>query len=289
MCEIKYPSTTLKEANRVYNNIIDSFKKEATESWNYIESLFEKHTKTKKWLTGTAIAVGVSAVFVPFFLLLFHTVATMWYTMDGDYTTEVSTSPYYLIWSILLGLSVLSHVICGVIQIINDINIHKASHGEPAGIIADAIEKYRYKCSKGKRIDYINALRELCRRKLAYGEDISEFNYQFLTFGEHYKAFCNEIINIDNLQKINPNNLKVIGFEINEDVVNSIEYREMYIPYVTLEENIKGKFSQQYKLRLALETSSKEEASDIIRQMADKENIIIDLSYIDEVFAKVKY
>ena len=80
-----------------------------------------------------------------------------------------------------------------------------------------------------------------------------------------------------------------VGFEVNEDVVNSIEYKEMYIPYVTLEENIKGKFSQQYKLRLALETSSKEEASDIIRQMADRENIIIDLSYIDEVFAKVKY
>ena len=84
MCEIKYPFTTLKEANKVYSNNINSFKKEATESWNYIESLFEKHTKTKKWLTGTAIAVGVSAVFVPFFLLLFHTAATMWYAMDGD-------------------------------------------------------------------------------------------------------------------------------------------------------------------------------------------------------------
>lgn len=288
MCEIKYPATTLKEANKVYNNIIDSFKKESTESWNYIESLFEKHIKTRKWLRGTALAVGASAFFVPFFLVMFHGAATMWYRTNGDYKTEVSASPYFLIWSILLGLCVLSHVICGVIQIMNNIDIHKASHGEPSGIIADAIEKYRYKCSEEKRINYINALREHCRRKLACGEDISEFNYQFLTFGEYYKAFCTEIINIDNLRKINPNNLKVIGFEVNEDVVNSIEYKEMYIPYVTLEENIKDKFSQQYKFRLALETSSKEEADDIIRQMADRENIIIDLSYIDKMFANVK-
>lgn len=289
MCEIKYPSTTLKEANKVYNNTINSFKKETTESWNYIESLFEKHTKTRKWLRGTTMAVSASAFLVPFFLIMVHFVATMWYRTNGDYNTEVSASPYFFIWSILLGLCILSHVVCGVIQIMNNIDIHKASHGEPSGIIADVIEKYRYKCPKKKEIDYINALREHCRSKLAYGEDISEFNYQFLTFGEYYKAFCNEIIAIDNLRKINPNNLKVIGFEVNEDVVNSIEYKEMYIPYVTLEENIKGKFSQQYKLRLALETSSKEEANDIIRQMADRENIIIDLSYIDEAFAKVKY
>ena len=67
------------------------------------------------------------------------------------------------------------------------------------------------------KIDYINALREYCRCKLANEEDISEFNYQFLTFGEHYRAFCNEIININTLQKINPDNLKVIGFEVNEE------------------------------------------------------------------------
>ena len=288
MCEIKYPATTLKEANKVYSNNINSFKKESTESWNYIESLFEKHTKTKKWLRGTALAVGASAFFVPFFLVMFHSAATTWYRTNGDYKTEVSASPYFLIWSILFGLCVLSHVICGVIQIMNNIDIHKASHGEPSKIIADAIEKYRYKCSEEKRINYINALREHCRRKLVCWEDISEFNYQFLTFGEYYKAFCTEIINIDNLRKINPNNLKVIGFEVNEDVVNSIEYKEMYIPYVTLEENIKDKFSQQYKFRLALKTSSKEEADDIIRQMADRENIIIDLSYIDKMFANVK-
>lgn len=288
MCEIKYPTTTLKEANKVYSNNINSFKKASTESWNYIESLFEKHTKTRKWLRGTALAVGASAFLVPFFLIMLYDAATTWYNTNGDYKTGVSVSPYFLIWSILLGLCVLSHIICGVIQIMNNIDIHKASHGEPSKIIADAIEKYRYKCSEEKRINYINALRELCRRKLACGEDISEFNYQFLTFGEYYKAFCTEIINIDNLRKINPNNLKVIGFEVNEDVVNSIEYKEMYIPYVTLEENIKDKFSQQYKFRLALETSSKEEADDIIRQMADRENIIIDLSYIDKMFANVK-
>ena len=288
MCEIKYPTTTLKDANKVYSNNINAFKKETTESWNYIESLFEKHTKTRKWLRGTALAVGASAFLVPFFLIMLYDAATTWYNTNGDYKTGGSVSPYFLIWSILFGLCLLSHVICGVIQIMNNIDIHKASHGEPAGIIADAIEKYRYSCPEKKKIDYINTLRELCRSKLAYGEDISEFNYQFLTFGEHYKAFCNEIINIDNLRKINPNNLKVINFEINEDVVNSIEYKEMYIPYVILEENIKGKFSQQYKLRLALETSSKEEASDIIRQMADRENIIVDLSYIDKIFANVK-
>lgn len=220
---------------------------------------------------------------------MIHGAITMQYITNGDYNTEVSASPYYLIWSILLGLCILSHIICGVTQIMNNINIHKASHGEPSKIIADAIEKYRYRCPKKKEIDYINALREHCRCKLANEEDISEFNYQFLTFGEYYRAFCNEIININTLQKINPDNLKVIGFEVNEDVVNSIEYKEMYIPYVILEENIKGKFSQQYKLRLALETSSKEEADDIIRQMADKENIVIDFSYLNEVFAKVKY
>lgn len=257
MCEIKFPNTTLEIANAQLKKTENEFIADAKDSWEQIIKVFEKD------------ATYEGAVEISFIVLLFVLFASLPLLIFNHHP---------ILYLIINAIVTISHIGCGILKIKSNIDVKKVCNGEPSKIIADAIEKYRYQCPKKKTTSYINNLRKRCRLLLAEGRGIDSFETKYLTFGEMYSEFLEELRIIDSLRNVDVKNLKVTKFYI----------EQRSIPCVKIEENIKNKFSKTYDIRLALDTSSETDAENIIRNNVNSDNIIIDLSYIDKMFANVK-
>ena len=257
MCEIKFPNTTLEIANAQLKKTENEFITDAKDSWEQIVKVFETNAK----YTGVVEISFIAIIFV-----LFASLPLIIFNQN------------YLLYLIINAIVAIPHIICGILKIKSNIDVNNVCTGEPSKIIADAIDKYRYQCPKKKTTSYINSLRARCRQLLAEGRDIDSFETKYLTFGERYSEFLEELRIIDSLRNVDTKNLKVTKFYIEQS----------NIPCVKIEENIKNKFSKTYDIRLALDTSSEVDAENIIRNNANSDNIIIDLSYIDKMFANVK-
>lgn len=262
MCEIKFPNTTLEIANVQLKKTENAFIADAKDAWEQIVNVFKKNVK---YADGTNISF-VALLFALMFscpLLIFDRL---------------------LLFIIINAIFAIIHIVYGILKIKSNIDVNRVCKGDPSEIIADTIEKYRYQCPKEKTTSYINGLREHCRLLLVERKSIDNFDSKYLTFGPMYTDFLEELSIIDSLQNVDTTNLKVTRFYIENYSIP----KNYNIPCVKIEENIKNKFSKTYNLKLTLEPSSETDAENIIRNTINNDNIIIDLSYIDKMFANVK-